>query len=145
MILLQTNGVQDIGCLFIKEEQLFSTFQYGDLCMILCGGWIMKYANQLTDNDLKQIYQLMTDSDAEIMELNIDRHESSISLNGFIKIPDGEDGFLEWVDDDYAIDDYSVDVCHHSDGDNCEITYRKFMLDKFGTDYAVDYLLADIT
>ena len=31
----------------------------------------MKYANRLTDEELKELYQLFTDSDATIKELNI--------------------------------------------------------------------------
>ena len=43
------------------------------------------------------------------------------------------------ADNDYALSDYDVNIYHHS-GDLTPI-YRKYMLEKFGTDYAVDYLI----
>ena len=40
----------------------------------------MKYANRLTDEELKELYQLFTDSDATIKELNITRGDNSIAI-----------------------------------------------------------------
>ena len=45
----------------------------------------MKYANRLTDEELREIYSLLTDSD-KINELNITRNENSIDLEGYIEI-----------------------------------------------------------
>ena len=106
----------------------------------------MKYANRLTDKELKELYQLFTDSDATIKELTITRFDDSISLEGFIEIPEYDEELLKenpnatiTIDDDYEIDDYNVKVFHHS-GD-CNLDYRKWMYKKFGNEYAVDYLL----
>ena len=106
----------------------------------------MKYANRLTDKELKELYQLFTDSDATIKELTITRFDNSISLEGFIEIPEYDEELLKenpnatiTIDDDYEIDDYNVKVFHHSSDSNLD--YRKWMYKKFGNEYAVDYLL----
>lgn len=105
----------------------------------------MKYANRLTDKELKELYQLFTDSDATIKELTITRFDNSISIDGFIEIPEYEEELLKenpnatiTIDDDYEITDFDVKVFHHS-GD-CIETFRKFMYEKFGDEYARDYL-----
>ncbi|RHO95811.1 hypothetical protein DW019_11200 [Clostridium sp. AF37-5] len=105
----------------------------------------MKYANKLTDDELKELYRLFTDSDATIKNLTITRDEYSISLEGYIEIPEFEEELLKEdpnativVDDDYEITDYDVKVYHHS-GD-CTLDYRKWMYKKFGDEYAREYL-----
>lgn len=105
----------------------------------------MKYANKLTDDELKKLYRLFTDSDATIKNLTITRDEYSISLEGYIEIPEFEEELLKEdpnativVDDDYEITDYDVKVYHHS-GD-CTLDYRKWMYKKFGDEYAREYL-----
>ena len=106
----------------------------------------MKYADKLTDKELKELYQLFTDSDATIKELNITKDVRSISLEGVIEIPEYEEELLKEnphativTDDNYEITDYDVKEYHHS-GD-CTPDYRKWMYKKFGNEYAVDYLL----
>ena len=106
----------------------------------------MKYANKLTDEELKEIYQLFTNSDATIKELNITRDNRSISLEGVVEIPEYEEELLKEnpnativIDDDYEITDYDVKEYHHS-GD-CTPDYRKWMYERFGNEYAKDYLL----
>lgn len=106
----------------------------------------MKYANKLTDKELKELYQLFTDSDAKINELHITRSDNSIGLEGSIEIPEYEEELLKEnpnativIDDDYEITDYNVKEYHHSG--NCTPGYRKWMYKKFGNEYAVDYLL----
>lgn len=107
----------------------------------------MKYASQLTDEELKEIYQLFTDSDAIIKDLTITRFNNSITLDGVIEIPEYEEELLKEnpnaiiiTDDDYEIDDYNVKEYHHS-GD-CTPDYRKWMYKKFGNEYAKDYLFS---
>lgn len=105
----------------------------------------MKYANKLTDEELRELYSMFTDSDAKINELNITRDEQSIGLEGYVEIPEWEEEILKEnpdatviIDDDYEITDYDVKVYHHS-GD-CTPDYRKWMYKKFGDEYARDYL-----
>lgn len=51
----------------------------------------MKYANRLTDEELREVYGLFIDSDGKINELNITRDECSIGLEGYVEIPEFED------------------------------------------------------
>lgn len=108
----------------------------------------MKYANKLTNEELRELYNMFTDSDAKINELNITRDEQSIGLEGYVEIPEWEEEILKdnpnatvIIDDDYEITDYDVKVYHHS-GD-CTPDYRKWMYKKFGDEYARDYLFND--
>lgn len=107
----------------------------------------MKYANQLTDEELRELYQMFTDSDATIKELKFTKDKYSIVLEGYIEIPEYEEDILKdnpnatiVTDDDYEIDDYNVKVFHHSG--YCTNDYRKWMYKKkFGNEYARDFLL----
>lgn len=105
----------------------------------------MKYANRLTDEELREVYGLFIDSDGKIKELNIIRDEHSIGLEGYVEIPEFKKDRLKEdanatliIDDDYEITDYDVKVYHHSG--NCTLDYRKWMYNKFGDEYARDYL-----
>lgn len=106
----------------------------------------LKYANQLTDEQLKEIYQLFLCEDERIVFLDISRYDDDIGLEGKIEIPEYEEEHLKTnphatlvVDNDYYLSDYNV-KSYNSSGSFSEI-YRKYMLKKFGTDYAVNYLL----
>ena len=86
----------------------------------------MKYANRLTDEELREVYGLFIDSDGKINELNITRDEYSIGLEGYVEIPEFEKDRLKEdanatliIDDDYEITDYDVKVYHHSG--NCTL------------------------
>lgn len=106
----------------------------------------LKYANKLNDEELKEIYQLFLCEDERFVYLDISRYDDEICLDGRIEIPELEDDCLAEnpdatiiVDNDYALSDYDVSIYHHSG--NLTLVYRKYMLEKFGTDYAVDYLI----
>lgn len=108
----------------------------------------MKYANKLSDKELRELYTLFTDSDAKIYSLDITKDEYTISLDGQIEIPEWEPEYLKEdpnatliVDDSYEIDDYYVKVYDHSG--SCTTIYREWMHKKFGDQYAVDFLLPD--
>lgn len=105
----------------------------------------MKYASRLTDEELREIYGLFIDLDGKINELNITRDDHSISLEGYVEIPEFEKERLEEdpdatiiLDDDYDLTDFDVRVYHHSG--NCTSDYRKWMYKRFGDEYARDYL-----
>lgn len=106
----------------------------------------MKYANQLSEEELKELYLLFTDEGAVINELSITKNDYSIALEGYIEVPEWEEEILKEnpgatvvLDDDYELSDYRVKVYHHS-GDVTKI-YREYMFKKFGSEYAKDYLL----
>lgn len=107
----------------------------------------LEYANRLTAEQLKEIYQLFLCEDDKIVLLDISRYDDEICLEGKIEIPEFDEEYLAEnpdatiiVDNDYALSDYDVNIYHHS-GDLTPI-YRKYMLEKFGADYAVDYLIS---
>lgn len=106
----------------------------------------MKYANQLTEEELKELYLLFTDTDAKINKLNITKDDNFISFEGYIEVPEWDEEILKEdpnatiiMDDDYELNDYNVKVYHHSG--NVTNDYRKWMYKKFGNEYAKDYLL----
>jgi len=106
----------------------------------------MKYANRLTEEELRELYQLFTDSDATIKELNITKDDYSVGLEGVIEFPEFDEEYLKGnpnatitTDDDYELTDFEVKVYHHSG--NCTPNYRMWMYKKFGDEYARDYLL----
>lgn len=105
----------------------------------------LRYANQLSDGQLKEIYQLFLCEDDKIVYLDISRYDDEICLDGKIEIPEFEEEHLKVnphatlvVDNDYALSDYNVKIYHHSG--NLNKIYRKYMLEKFGTGYALDFL-----
>lgn len=106
----------------------------------------MKYANRLTEEELRELYQLFTDSDATIKELNITKDDYSVGLEGLIEVLEFDEEYLKdnpnatiIMDDDYELTDFDVKVYHHS-GD-CTLDYRIWMYKKFGEEYARDFLL----
>ena len=105
----------------------------------------LRYANQLSDGQLKEIYQLFLCEDDKIIYLDISRYDDEICLTGKIEIPEFEEEYLKVnphetliVDNDYSLSDYNVKIYHHSG--NLNEIYRKYMLKTFGTDYALDFL-----
>jgi hypothetical protein len=101
----------------------------------------MKYVTQLSDEELTEIYKMFMGEGADFVSLDITRFDDSISLDGYIKIPDDEEeaenGMIE-VEDNYEITDYNVKVYCHSGYVTKE--FREFMYKKFGDEYAKDYL-----
>ena len=101
-----------------------------------------KYVNQLTDEELKEIYLLFLDDGDKILCLKISRDDDKITLRGKIEISN-----LNAIPDETIIidNDYYLEVkIYNNNHHHCEkftSIYRKYMLEKFGTDYAVDYLI----
>lgn len=102
----------------------------------------LRYANRLTNEQLKEIYQSFLCEDDKIVLLDISRYDDEICLDGKIEI---EEECLKVnphatlvVDNDYVLSDYNVKIYHHSG--NLNEIYRKYMLKTFGTDYALDFL-----
>lgn len=105
----------------------------------------LKYANQLSDRQLKEIYQSFLCEDEKIVYLDISRYDDEICLDAKIEIPEFEEEYLKTnphatliVDNDYSLTDYNVKIYHHSG--NLNEIYRKYMLKTFGTGYALDFL-----
>ena len=99
----------------------------------------MKYANRLTEDEIFEIFKLCS-GNSVIQELEIVKGKSSIELYGYIQIEDPEnpEETIE-VQDDYELTDFNVRVYDHSGDPTYD--YRKWMYNKFGEEYAKDYLL----
>ena len=102
----------------------------------------LRYANRLTNEQLKEIYQSFLCEDDKIVLLDISRYDDEICLDGKIEI---EEECLKVnphatlvVYNDYVLSDYNVKIYHHSG--NLNEIYRKYMLKTFGADYALDFL-----
>ena len=105
---------------------------------------MIKYVNQLSDEHLTKLYKMFTDSDAEIISLEITRYDDSVELEGIIKIKDDENpGEYIETEDDYSLFDYFVKVYHHTG--NVTKQYREYMFKKFGIKYAKEYLFTHIS
>ena len=104
----------------------------------------MKYVNQLSNEELTEIYKSFMTTDDKFVDLSITRFDDEIVLEGHICIPEedkeyaDEDGYCE-IDEDYSITDYNAKAFHHS-GDMSK-KLRKFLYKKFGVQYAEDFLL----
>ena len=72
----------------------------------------LKYANQLTDEQLKEIYQLFLEDGDKILALDISRYDDKITLCGKIEISDLNDLPDEKIiiDNDYYLE---VNIYHH--------------------------------
>ena len=104
----------------------------------------MKYVNQLTDEELTEIYKSFMCDEDKFVDLKITRYSHFISLEGHIRIPEDKEEYADeegycLIDEDYAIDDYTVMAFHH--GGNMNKGFRKFMYEKFGIKYAEEFLL----
>lgn len=105
----------------------------------------MKYANQLTDNELKNIlvslakdYYGMNNLDGDCC---IVRNDSSIVIGGYFN-PIIVDGVKCSAPVQIELDDFRVG----SEDDDCGyfdmvIDYRRYMFNKYGNQYAVDCFL----
>lgn len=107
---------------------------------------MLKYVNQLTDEELTEIYKLFFTPEDQLVDLEITRFENEICLDGHISIPDDDPEYADetgrmTIDDNYSLTDYDVRVYCHSGYATDE--FRKWMLKKFGPNYAIDYLLGE--
>lgn len=103
----------------------------------------LEYANQLTDEQLKEIYQLFLDDGDKILALGIYRDDNKISLRGkveidtkrLIAIPDA----TVIIDNDYYLEVNIYDH-HHFYSEKFNEIYRKYMWETFGLSYALEFL-----
>ena len=106
----------------------------------------MKYVNQLSDEELIEIYKLFLSPEDKLVDLDITRFDHEICLDGHISIPDDDPEYADetgrmTVEDNYSLTDYDVRVYCHSGYVTDE--YRKYMYKKFGVNYAIDYMFGD--
>lgn len=93
----------------------------------------MKYANKLTDNELKELYRyLIEEPNAAIKQLTITKNKYFIKFDGRIIVPKSGE-----IEENFRIMDYDVDSYDFSD--QCTPYYRRWMYKKFGDEYAKEY------
>lgn len=103
----------------------------------------LEYASQLTDEQLREIYQLFLDDGDKILALGIYRDDNKISLRGKVEmgtkrlaaIPDA----TVIIDNDYCLEVNIYDH-HHFQNEKFNEIYRKYMFETFGMSYALDFL-----
>ena len=103
----------------------------------------LEYANQLTDEQLREIYQLFLDDGHKILALDIYRDDNKISLRGKVEIdtkrlraiPDA----TVIIDNDYYLEVNIYDH-HHFYSEKFNEIYRKYMFETFGLSYALEFL-----
>lgn len=87
------------------------------------------YITKLTDNQIKELIKTYADGYTEI---TITRHKDNIDV----------DLIYEDLPESYILYDYTVEVYDWDDSDtDCLKKYREKMLEFFGNQYAIDYLL----
>ncbi len=91
----------------------------------------MKYLSQCTDEQIKELMRCYAKNYEDI---SISRDDYSIDIT---LIVDG-------IPETYECEDYSV-VVYDWDDSNCDclVSYRKKLLEWFGNQYAIDFLLND--
>lgn len=101
----------------------------------------MEYANQLTDEQLKEIYQLFLEDGDKILGLGISRDDDEITLCGKIEISDLgaiPDATIT-IENDYYLEVNIYNHFHYHCEKHTSI-YRKYMFETFGLSYALDFL-----
>lgn len=109
----------------------------------------MKYLNQLTDKDIKEIVKIWIFEDERFLEYKITNKKSTDKEDGYEIIIEGivecYDEFFTTTEV-YQFYDFGVslgDLEYEYDEEDYSdklIKYREWMLDKFGTQYAIDHL-----
>lgn len=101
----------------------------------------LEYANQLTDEQLKEIYQLFLDDGDKILALGIYRNGDEIILRGKVEILDlgAIPDATVIIDNDYYLEVNIYDH-HHFHSEKFNEVYRKYMFETFGLSYALDFL-----
>lgn len=103
----------------------------------------LEYASQLTDEQLREIYQLFLDDGDKILALDIYRDDDEIFLHGKVAIvakrlaaiPDA----TVIIDNDYYLE-VNIYNHHHFYSEKFNEIYRKYMFETFGLSYALDFL-----
>lgn len=99
----------------------------------------IKYANRLTDEQIKELILIYYPND-NIININIDKKDNGVFIEVSIKIVDEEEFDVK---DLIIFKDYGFEFYDFYDIDSHEHRkqYRKKMLEYFGEQYAIDFLL----
>jgi hypothetical protein len=103
----------------------------------------LKYISQLNDEQILDLIKIFTKDDYREL-LYLDRYEEEIEVTIRIELDDdeNEEGYIS-LEESYTLYDYDVRIWDYLCTNKRELIkkYRKMLLDMFGNQYALDYLL----
>lgn len=104
----------------------------------------MKYINQLNDEQIVELVKIYCGENEFRRVSSFNRDDNEIDITVEIEFEDDDTGETVNCEDSYTLKDYNV-IVHSWSGDEsakkCLILYRQWLLNKFGNQYAVDYLV----
>ena len=101
----------------------------------------MKWASELTDDELRDVYELLLNNEGKIVDIHISKGDCETDIEGRICIPEEYENDVRIIDRVYILTDFYVRTGYLYDNkkDLSEI-FREYMYKKFGDEYAKDYL-----
>ena len=101
----------------------------------------MKWTSKLTDDELREMYELLLNNDGKIVDIHISKEDCETSLEGRICIPEEYENDVRIIYREYILTDFYVRTGYLNDNNKglSEI-FREYMYKKFGDEYAKDYL-----
>lgn len=108
----------------------------------------MKYLDQLTDKEIKDYYKTkLLEPEAKIKEVKITRTRTELELYAVVEVPEFEEDLKDEnetteLEDLITLTDYEVIEGRIQRKATKE--YRKFMYEKYGKQYAEDFLFTEI-
>ena len=101
-----------------------------------------QYLNKLSEEELNDVLSIYSDESFRGIT-HISEEDSYWIIESLASLYDYEEDVRFIISEEYIIDDYSGEPVKHVNYKlrECDIEFRKYMLDKFGNQYAIDYLL----
>lgn len=108
----------------------------------------MKYLDQLTDKELENYYKSnLLEKEAKIKEIKITRTRTEVELYAVVEVPEFEED-LKAEQDTTELEDLitftDYEVIEGRIQRKATKEYRKYMYQKFGIQYAEDFLFSEI-
>lgn len=108
----------------------------------------MKYLDQLTDKEIENYYKTkLLEPEAKIQDIKITRTRTEVELYAVVEVPEFEEELKDEnetteLEDLITFTDYEVIEGRIQRKATKE--YRKFMYEKYGKQYAEDFLFSEI-
>lgn len=103
----------------------------------------LKYINQLTEDQLIELIKIFTgDTYRELLDLVIEEDKIDVIVRVEEEDSECEEGYLS-LEDSYTLFDYDVKIWDYYCSNKADLIrqYREKLLNRFGNQYALDYLL----
>lgn len=108
----------------------------------------MKYLDQLTDKEIENYYKnSLLEPEGKVKEIKITRTRTEVELYAIVEVPEFEEELKEVqetteIEDLITLTDYEVIEGRIQRKATKE--YRKYMYEKYGKQYAEDFLFSEI-